>query len=153
MPRSTTAPHRSASMASAWDTASGLELEWIGECPDASRAPDPVITATRTSGSPAIPDTTRSRVLLEDGVCVDVPDCGIDSHGPNWGAYPGSAASYRRCAYNVWLTPQPSSSTNEYPHEIGHALGFAHEHERAATIWIVARNPNSEQSLLCDLLR
>lgn len=116
-----------------WETASGLAIEWLSDCPA------PVQDAQGKDDYRGADGKVVFRFLIDvspklDTVNVPGNDCTNEEDGGNWGAFPDSETSgrtWKYCQYNGSLWAHDNK--NKMLHEMGHKLGFIHEHERPDT--------------------
>lgn len=103
-----------------WTRVSALVFEWPVDLgclpydPDADRYPGDV------------------RILLDEGAVETVQPCvdgDVTLGGGWWASGPSTMASNQKCLFNVQM-PFLGEPRNKYLHEVGHALGFHHEHQR-----------------------
>lgn len=109
-----------------WEDASGLDFVFLGECapPVGGQYPGDIrIYINEGSLDPV------SHEWVFEPMSGRIPGCSDTLEGPNSGGFPYEFP--RTCQYNASFSA--FQAINNYLHESGHTLGFAHEHIRTAT--------------------
>ncbi|MBI4510180.1 MAG: hypothetical protein HY698_11140 [Deltaproteobacteria bacterium] len=124
-----------------FENAANLRWNYLGTCPSSRVQANGndyyvgdirvVIPSTSVNGTGQVPG--RGCGMFLDG--MGNYNGGNDGWG-SWSQAPNDLESNRSCLYNLKLGDDPWSSTrppylNHTLHEFGHALGLAHEHNRA----------------------
>jgi len=103
-----------------WQAGSGLEFDFIGRCSgDANSAP-------ANSNYPENIRVHYNEFSRESGYDIPGRGCSRDNGNGNNAYYPGNNDA--RCEWNATVK---SLANNNLLHEIGHAIGMVHEHERS----------------------
>jgi hypothetical protein len=123
-----------------WENASGLKFNWTSASGtahhDCGTTGNEDIRAllydSNVLQGDAIPDLPGQTCTKTERVDYNGSDGGVSTIGTpvtgDLGSFPDEAPYYAGCKYNARVGY--GAKQNQYLHEFGHTLGFAHEHER-----------------------